>query len=283
MREKYSSPHIYAPDSLASLLLLKKRHPSAVLYAGGTYLRGRQDQGEGVNLEEIIFLGGIDELKRINRTDRYLEIGACVSIASIIATGRRVLPAALLECLENIGNPQVRNLATVGGNICAGADRMDLFPVLALMDVRMEVRRPGGAKWLPLNRCLDENGNFTLNPGEVATRFRIPYEDWTVELYSKGAISKNPDKERFVFCGLAKTQKNGINEIRFIFCLGRQLLLRIRDVELELVGKSLPLSAKTVDLALTEAREYCKGLEDSLPDFGSRRIFSALNLFLKRL
>ncbi|TFG60865.1 MAG: hypothetical protein E4H36_11355 [Spirochaetales bacterium] len=283
MKEKFMSPHTYSPDSLASLLLLTKRHPRAVLYAGGTLLLQSGAGGQEPLPQDLIYIGGLEELKRINRTDRYLDISSAVSISSILETGRHVLPSAFRECLEGIATPQVRNLATLGGNVCAGTQRMDAFPVLALMEVRIEIRRAGSSRWLPLNRCLDGEGNFILNPGEAVTRLRIPYDDWNVQMYKKSAVFRAFEEDRIIFCGLSKRQKNTLNEIRFIYCLGRQTLLRIRDVELELTGKSLPLSDRTIDQILEEAKNYCRDIADMEKGRNRERVFSTLKLFLSTL
>ena len=74
-----------------------------------------------------------------------MEIGAAVPISRLLRTGRHVMPKALFTAPINIGGPALRNQATLGGNLCSPEHRLSTYPVLLLLDVRLELRNPAAA------------------------------------------------------------------------------------------------------------------------------------------
>ena len=112
---------VFRPKSLGGLLRLYARNPDALLFAGGTSLIPRLRSQGGLCLQlppKVIYLGNVAELSRISRTQRYLDIGATLSLARIMSVGRNVLPQVLQTALGSVAYPSVRNLATLGGNLC---------------------------------------------------------------------------------------------------------------------------------------------------------------------
>ncbi|MBR7064925.1 MAG: FAD binding domain-containing protein, partial [Treponema sp.] len=89
---------------------------------------------------KIISLRGIAELSSIGKHERYIDFGAGVTLSEIINLERSKTPAILTEATESIANPSIRNLATIGGNICQGNKTQTLFAPLLALDARLEFR-----------------------------------------------------------------------------------------------------------------------------------------------
>ncbi|MDD3996355.1 MAG: FAD binding domain-containing protein, partial [Sphaerochaetaceae bacterium] len=83
MYEGIRSPAIHVPKSMTDLLSATSRFPNAIYWAGGTYIMSRHDYYPTKDSNDIISLNEIPDLKRINRTDRYLEIGSMVTISQL--------------------------------------------------------------------------------------------------------------------------------------------------------------------------------------------------------
>jgi xanthine dehydrogenase small subunit len=231
---------IYTPASLNELLAYYRDHPKAILFAGGTYLirsSGPRMSSGG----ELIDLGRVPDFAHISRTERYMEIGPAVPISKIMATGRHVMPRALYTALGTIGGMALRNHATLGGNICARDHRLSAYPVLLLLDVRLELRRSGSSRWINLNRFISSKGVPVLETGELLTRIRIPFLHWDIEEFRNQGRIFSPD--HFIFCGVAKKQKEVVSDLRTSFCIASNQVIRARSVESELIGRKLPLPA----------------------------------------
>jgi CO/xanthine dehydrogenase FAD-binding subunit len=232
---------------VGDLLSLKARKPEVEIFAGGTHLL-RDKRAKYPQLpRDLAVIGNVDELKRIHRTERYLEVGASVTLSKISSIGGSIVPQILIEAINSMGNPALLNLATIGGNICIEELRSTLFPVLFVLDARVELRQLGGSRWLSINRLARNDGSLDLGPAEVLTRVRIPLGDWNIYSFRRIPGSGTVDEWSLAFCGLAGTDRGVLSDLRFAFgSLGRQLL-RNREIEAELVSRKLPLADRERD------------------------------------
>jgi CO/xanthine dehydrogenase FAD-binding subunit len=278
--KKQRHTKVFSPTNLQDLLTYYRDHPGAVPFAGGTYLFLSKGPREGFG-GELIDLGHVSELSQISRTERYMEIGTAVSISKILNTGRHVMPRSLFAALKAIGNAAVRNHATLGGNICARNHRLTAYPVLLLLDVRLELRRIGNTLWINLNRFIGGDDGPLLEPGELVTRIRIPFMDWDVEEFHQQERLFTP--EHLIFCGVVRKQKDVISDLRTSFCIGNRLTIRTRNIEAELIGRKLPVPRED---GLEMGRMLHQQIERNHPEmdkFNVHRIRRSLNWFLQIL
>lgn len=162
----------FAPRSLAGLARLCAAHPQARLLAGGTDLglafgKARQP------VETLISVSRVLRLRRIERRGRHLEIGAAATLA-------RVLPAidehypAFARLLRRFGSRQIRNLATLGGNVCTASPIGDTLPCLLALEATVLLRRAGAHREMPLEAFLAGYRRTALAPGEFLEAVRLP-------------------------------------------------------------------------------------------------------------
>ena len=229
---------VYYPSSFNELFSVWDKNPNACLYAGGTEIIWRQAKNIPDLPDVILSLDNIIELRHITRTERYLEIGAMVKLNSIIWLGKTV-PQILCTCLENIAGVQVRNLATIGGNICCSSRLLDTSAPLVALDAQYELRKSSSTRWVAASWFHSEQG--TLKNGELLTRIRLPLDKWDYSFYKRFPYSDIYNTEVLVF--LAKTRKNTLIDLNIVF--KGESILRNKNSEGLLIGKSLPLSRKT--------------------------------------
>jgi CO/xanthine dehydrogenase FAD-binding subunit len=226
---------VFFPLTYSELFSAWSRYPKAVPYAGGTALI--REQGKQIlELPPIILsLEKLQEMQRINRSERYLEIGSMVKLSQIVDLGK-IVPAALRRCLEHIAGPQLRNMATIGGNLCFRRGCLDSSAVLMALDAQYELRNAQSVRWISASRFSADTAP-AIKDQELLTRIRVPLDDWDYTVYTKFSGQAIKSKTA-VF--LAKTQKNVLNDIRVIY--KADALWRDKHSESLLIGKHLPLN-----------------------------------------
>lgn len=245
-----TSSQVFTPENYTELFAAWSRFPEAQLFAGGTaFLCG---QGSRLlNLPpHIISLQKMNELRRITRTERYLEIGAGVSLSEILLLGK-IVPEALLLSLKNIATAQIRNLATLGGNICCRKRPMDAVAALVALDARYELRDFSTSRWVAASKY--SSFADSEKPRELVCRIRIPLEHWDFTLYRKFGAVHVPVENGGAITFIASAQKNILSDLRLVFA--GPTLMRDRDIETSLVGKLLPLGRKESGLFMDRWRE----------------------------
>ena len=176
-------PFEYArPESIDELLALLSAHGSnARLLAGGTdllvRLRKRSAFGETGDMPEVVI-----DLKRVAglRSDvktmpAGIRIGARAVMTDVIAheTVLRYFPA-LIEAAIVVGSVQIRNRATVAGNICNASPAADTAPALLVYGASINVIGSGGSRQIPLDGLFAGPGRTVLARGEIVESIDLP-------------------------------------------------------------------------------------------------------------
>lgn len=282
-RRRISRSNIYTPTNLAELLSLHSKLPSALIYNGGTHILRSQPRKYPTLPANVINIHRVQELGRITRTERHLDIGAAVPIARILEVGTNVIPRVLQEALSAIGTPAVRNRATLGGNLCIPDQRASAFAVYLLLDIQVELKSAGAARWIPLNRFAAPDRKLDLGRGEILTRIRIPFASWDFQLYRKVDRQLENPIGALCFCGLARIQRDVITDIRFAYAASGNTIIRSREIENELVGRRVPVPAREVATAHELLDRALVPLGDRLDGFQMGRIRSIFGSFLGQL
>lgn len=229
---------VYAPESLNELLLVLRRHPEAIVVAGGTYVGTHLEAGKTV---EIVSLQFVPELHRIGRSDRYVDIGAAASIESVLRIGTNVLPDALTQALLHTAPTGVRALATVGGNLSVSEQNTTTAVAATALDARVELRRWGQSRWLPIGRFRPTGGRTVTKTGEILYRIRVPIEGFSVSSFRK---LDGRSGAGISFCGLARINRGVVESLRIVFAGPKPGLIRHKDWEADIVGRRLPIGPK---------------------------------------
>jgi CO/xanthine dehydrogenase FAD-binding subunit len=248
---------VFFPLSFQELFAAWTRFPDAVPFAGGTELIRHQGVPVLSLPQNILSLDKIDELQRITRTERYLEIGAMVKLGDIIKLGK-IVPEALRRCLEGIGGPQLRGLATIGGNLCTADRRLDAAAPMIALDAVYELRNASSSRWISASRFSLLPGPLAFNPQELLTRIRIPLDQWNYTAYRKfGSRDNNKAGGALIF--VIKTPKNVLTDIRIVFA--GEGILRDKNNEILLIGKQLPLNRRDAGIFVDHWKTYLSALE----------------------
>ena len=168
--------HYLRPTSLREVIALLEEHGTgARLLAGGTDLTVELRYGKSLPRVVIDVKRASDLSPVIAEADGSLTISATVPLSDVEEnkTVRRFFPA-LAEAAAVVGSIQIRNRATLVGNVCNASPAADTVPVLAVYGAVVKVLGRGGERSLPLVDFIQGNRRTALAAGELATAVSIP-------------------------------------------------------------------------------------------------------------
>ncbi len=161
----------YRASSVSEALSLLGQHSGAKVLAGGHSLIPAMN----IRLADpgvLIDIGRISELKGISTQDGVVRIGALTTHAAIAASD--LVPRALSEAAGRIGDPQVRNRGTIGGNISHADPGSDLPTVLTALGAKIYITSDHGNRTLPTSDFFTGILETALQPGEIVTAIELP-------------------------------------------------------------------------------------------------------------
>ena len=158
-----------------AISMLQRYGENARIVAGSTDFLVRWRQGVW-NPEHVINIQRVASLSLITYSSRNgLRIGALVTVRTLEQHPmvRRRYPA-LAAAAASFAGVQVRNLATVGGNICNASPSGDTIPALLVFDAQCRIAGPDGDRWVALDQFFTGPGRTVLRSDELLAEIRVP-------------------------------------------------------------------------------------------------------------
>lgn len=231
-----NSKTIFVAKNLADILY----HLNSI---AGLEVRGACTRDKNIG-EKFVTVKNIPELSLIEKRERYIDFGSAVTLSQMISLGKNNMPSILFDALCSIGTPAIRNVATLGGNICAKGHKLTLFAPLLALDARLEFKNPSETKYIQMSK-------FNQAPeGYVLTKIRIPIDDWEVEVFKRTGPDCTINEYSNSFTFLADAQKDMLGDIRIAFC--GKYNFRSKELENNLIGSRLPFSEERINGILQE-------------------------------
>lgn len=165
----------YRPQTVDDLLaLLSELPPGAKLHAGGTDLMVHLKEVK-IEPHSVVDLSAVEGLNRIEESNGSLVVGAMASFSDLILHRLLAGPlVALKEASVLIGSVQIRNRATLSGNICNASPAADTVPPLVVFGASAIVRSRKGKRSVPVIDFVTGPGTTVLEPGEFVEAVEIP-------------------------------------------------------------------------------------------------------------
>jgi carbon-monoxide dehydrogenase medium subunit len=165
----------HAPKSLDEAAeLLEKYGKDANVLAGGTDLIPHMKQRKA-EPKHVINIKGIPELACIKDNLEGVHIGALAKLRAIELSPliKEKIPL-LSEAARTVGSVQIRNMGTIGGNICNASPSADMATPLMAVNAKVHVYSKSGAKEYPIAEFFHGRGEVRLERGELVTGFTVP-------------------------------------------------------------------------------------------------------------
>ncbi|MBE0634366.1 xanthine dehydrogenase family protein subunit M [Candidatus Bathyarchaeota archaeon] len=230
----------HAPETVQEAAKILKKHGSdSVALAGGTDIIVKMKDGSRrpkhiVNLKKIPGLSGIKE------TSTGVEIGALTKIREIEkSTLIKEKYPILHEAARVIGSVQIRNLATVGGNICNASPCADSAVGLLSLDAAVHIVGLEGERDVPLRSFFLGPGKTVLASGEILTSVKVPKTASGAKSVFNRVARVSMDLATISLAAVVKMKNGVVEDCRLAWGTVAPTAMRTRDVEEYLKGKEL--------------------------------------------
>lgn len=265
----------YAPTKLADAARYLAKHRDARLISASTDLGVVHNKGK-IQLTKLVSLHLIPELYRLQQTGKRVRVGARVSLAELRRGIKKSVPE-FARFLDLFASPQIKNVATLIGNVGNASPIADTPPFLLVANATVLLHGPRGKRKLPLERFYLGYRKTALKPGEFITaiEFDVPKKDESVALY-KTSQRKDLDISAVNAAFRVKWKTSGrgkpkrVAEIRLAMGGVAATPLRLRQTEKILQGKHL--APETFVKAVTTLHAEMNPLSDLRGTTAFRRV-----------
>ena len=237
----------YEAETISEATALLAENPKLRLIAGGTdvliKMHGGQLEGaELLSLRKIKSLGTIRKAE-----DGTIVIGAMATFTQVFNDPilREMIPI-ITEAAISMGGPQIRNIATIGGNVCNGVTSADSASSLFALNAQLKLVDHQGERLVPIREFYLGPGKVALKPGEILTEILIAPADYQGfgGHYIKFAMREAMDIATLAVSVVCKLQGKTLDEVRIGLGVAGPTPLRCLDAEAYAQGKEV--STETV-------------------------------------
>ncbi len=241
---------LYQPKSVAEAVEMRAAHPDAVVIAGGSDVLIKMREGKLAGCD-LLSIYQIDALRGVSLDDDgTLRILPLTSFSHVTKDPliQRYIPV-LGEAVDQAGGPQLRNIGTVGGNICNGITSADSASTQVAYDAELELTSPRGTRTLSIHSFYAGSGRVNLEKDELLTAILIrkaSYEN-CFGYYIKYAM-RNAMDIATIGCSVnvvLSADKKTIQRVRIGYGVAGPVPMRAPSAEAAANGK--PVSHETVE------------------------------------
>lgn len=246
----YDIKALYEATGVENAIELMAAHPEAKLIAGGSDVLIKLREGRLAGCE-LVSIYGIDALRGVSLdgdgTVRILPLTSFSHIARDPIINERV--KVLAEAVDMVGGPQIRNIGTIGGNICNGVTSADSASTLLAYDAVVELTGKDGKRLVPISKHYISAGKVDIRPTELCTAILIKKESYerTAGHYIKYAMRNAMDIATLGCSANVRLSpdKRTIERARLAFGVAGPVPMRSPSAEAAAEGR--PVSEETVE------------------------------------
>ncbi|MBL9188724.1 MAG: xanthine dehydrogenase molybdopterin binding subunit [Opitutaceae bacterium] len=253
----------FRPESLAELFGLKRDHPGAVLVAGATEI-GVELNKKFKRFPVLISVEGVPELTCISSSESEWRLGAAASLTAIEEKTGTEFPS-LAKMLAVFASRQIRNRATLGGNIATASPIGDSAPVLLTLEASVVLACATGERTVPLEEFLTGYRKTCMRADEIIREIVVPRTIVAAGLAQRSDYQKVSHRRELdisivaaAFC-LDIDEAGVVRRARIAYGGVAERTLRARRAEAALEGRTIAEARAAVAAAL---REEFKPIDD---------------------
>lgn len=219
-------------------LELKLKH-NAIIFAGGTDLMVEYLRGSNLIAKfekPVLFINSIAELKGIKEDGNNIIIGALTTFDEIIKSP--LIPQVLKDSASGIAGPPIRNIATIGGNICNASPSADSLPSLYAMDAVLILKTKDSQREVKIKDFIIGVSKTTIKDDEILTHIVIPKQNYEYSFYRKIGTRKANALSKLAMCALV-CRENDKYRFKISFCTLGVTVTRDESIEEKFITSNI--------------------------------------------
>lgn len=229
----------YRPETLKEAVDLIKEK-DFLLISGGTDLMVKRKRCSGVEPlfdKPVVFIKDLAELKNITFKEGILTIGSACTCSEIANSS--LVPDYLKKVVLSMASPGIRNMATIGGNICNSSPVGDTLPALYALEASLVLESFRGIREIPINKFIVGPGRNIKEKDEILKEIKLNIKDFNKILHRKVGTRNSIALAKLSFMGLSKVVDGKIKDIRLAFGAVGPTIINSKELEREIIKKGV--------------------------------------------
>ncbi len=231
--------NILEPSSIEEAIKILHENNNFKIISGGTDVLIKLHHGDMEEIE-LLSLKNLKELDFIKVLENdTIEIGSTTCFTNIYRNKiiKDFIPA-LGQGAISMGGPQIRNMATIGGNVCNGAVSADSAPSLFAFNAKLRLRSFQGERIVPIEEFYEGPGKVNIRKDEILISILIEKKDYegVRGTYIKYSNRKAMDISMLSVCVVASVKENKFKDLRIALGVAGPTPIRCRDAEKYALG-----------------------------------------------
>ncbi len=186
---QHPEQHYFLPKNLHDALGIKQTYPNILVVNGATDVAVRQNKS-GIYPTSILDLSMVQEIKQLRTTKGSFMIGAACSVEVL----RKLVKKKYTEfspILEHFASQQIRNIASIGGNLCTASPIGDLLPVLQVLNAKVILQSITSRREMKVSDFITGYRTTQLDKDEILTEIFIPKKAGNFYYFSEKVSTRN--------------------------------------------------------------------------------------------
>lgn len=240
----YDIENYYNAGTISEAVALLKEHEDTRIISGGSdvLIKIREGKMAGTSLVCIRDIKEIKGVQKMESGDIYIGAGTTFSHITSDPVIRECIPV-LGEAVDLVGGPQVRNIGTIGGNVCNGAVSADSAPTLFSLNAMLRIADGTGGRMVPIGDFYLGPGRVDLKRGELLTHIVIPAREYQGYHghYIKYSMRNAMDIATLSCSVVSRVdiKEQVLEDVRITLGVAAPVPFRCRETEKELKGMSV--------------------------------------------
>lgn len=252
----------YIPSTLQEALKILDKHDCYIM-AGGTDLMVVKHQKSGIvpNFDkDVCYIANLKELQYIFEDEKGVHIGAGTKFSDIEVN--ELVPEILKQIIHELASPNIRNMATMAGNIANASPAGDSIVGLYLLDAELELVNIHGSRMVPIKDFIFGVRKIHRNQNELIKEIFIPHHDDLNTYWRKVGSRAAESISKITFAGGYEVENGKVKDLRMAFGSVSITVVRERKIEEKYIGMSVEELHNHVEDIVKDMSKFVQPITD---------------------
>ncbi len=252
----------YIPSTLKEALEALDKHDCYIM-AGGTDLMVVKHQRSGIvpNFDkDVCYISNLEELQYIFEDEKGVHIGAGTKFSDI--EENELVPEILKQIIHELASPNIRNMATMAGNIANASPAGDSIVGLYLLDAELELVSVNGSRMVPIKDFIFGVRKIHREKNELIKEIFIPHHDDLNTYWRKVGSRAAESISKITFAGGYEVENGKVKDLRMAFGSVSITCVRDRKTEEKYIGMSVEELHNHVEDIIKDMGKFVQPITD---------------------